>query len=172
MADENGVKTPPEEPKEPQEPKQEPEPDTGQQEPEEPVLDKHGQVGINKERHDKEVGELKATIKQLQEQLDEQAKTQAGREEMGKKIAELEKKLEEEAVNHQLEMARCRNLKAARALLEDHEGDVSKLKAAEPWLFETDTPTGSTGLKPTGAAQSEAEIDARLRKAAGLKERG
>lgn len=155
----------------PEEPQSKPEEKAGQ-EPEgsdEKVVDKHGQPGINKERHDKEVGELKATIKELQAQIAEQAKTEAGREEMGKRIAELEKKLEEEAVNHRLEMASCRNLKAARALLEDYDGDVAKMKESEPWLFEDAKPTGSTGVKPTGAAQSEAEVEARLRKAAGLR---
>lgn len=176
MAEETGVKTP-QEPQSGSEKPQatEPEKPAAQEaaKPQEaPIVDSHGQPGINKERHDKEVGELKATIKELQEQLAEKAKSEAGREEMGKKIAELEQRLEEETVNHSLEMERCRNVKAARALLGDYGGDVKKLKEAEPWLFQSDQPTGSTGAKPTGAAQGESELDAQLRKAAGLKMKG
>ena len=46
-------------------------------------------------------------------------------------------------------MAGARNVKAARALLADYEGDVEKLKAGEPWLFDTaSTPAqaGAMGL--------------------------
>lgn len=151
------------------EPKEEPAKEA-QQESEEPVKDKHGQIGINKERHDKEVNALKETIKELQSQLDEVAKSEAGRKEMGEKIAELEKKLAESEVNHRLEMEKCRNTKAARALLEDYEGDISKLKEANPWLFEDDKPTGATGGKP--ASPPAADIMDTLREAAGLKKKG
>ena len=156
-----------------QQPQSEPEPqaEPAQEPPaEEPVKDKHGQVGINKERHDKEVNALKETIKELQGQLDEVAKTEAGREEMGRKIAELEQKLADSEVNHKLEMEKCRNAKAARALLDDYEGDISKLKDANPWLFEDDKPQGATGAKP--ASPPQADIMDTLREAAGLKKKG
>ena len=148
-------------------PEPEPKPEPAKAEEEEPVKDKHGQVGINKERHDKEVNALKETIKELQSQLDEQAKTEKGREEMGKKIAELEQKLADSELNHRLEMEKCRNAKAARALLEDYGGDISKLKEENPWLFEEEKPQGATGGKPS--APSTAGLDEELRKATGLK---
>ena len=156
-----------EEPKapEPQQPEQEP------AKPEDaPVLDKHGQLGINKERHDREIAELTATIKELQAKVDEQAKTEAGREEMGKRIAELEQALKDNELNHKLEMQKCKSVKAARALLEDYENDVEKLKAAQPWLFEENQPTGATGGKP--AAPAQRDIMDELREAAGLKKKG
>lgn len=165
MAEENGAIPAPESP----ETKQEPEKPALQNQ-EEDIKDSHGQVGINKERHDKEVAELKKTIKELQEKLDEQAKTAAGREEMGKEIAELKQKLADNEVKHELELAQCRNVKAAKALLDDYEGDVAKLKAAEPWLFVDKTPQGATGAKP--AAPPQPDIMDELRAAAGLKKKG
>ena len=144
---------------------------------EEPVKDSHGQPGINKERHDREVADLKATIKELQGKLDEASKSEAGREEMGKKlqesdakIAELEQRIIDSETDHRLEMERCRNLKAARALLGDYNGDVSKLKESEPWLFEENQPQGATGIKPS--APPTASILDELREAAGLSKKG
>ena len=56
-----------------------------------------------------------------------------------------------------------RNVKAARALLSDHDNDVDKLKEAEPWLFEAtgkhakggNAGSGATGLLNAGAASDE-----------------
>lgn len=65
-------------------------------------------------------------------------------------------------------------MKAATALLADHGGDVSRLKEAEPWLFEGAPVSagGTTGLEPAGAAGGgeEAELK-RWREIAGLVEK-
>lgn len=45
---------------------------------------------------------------------------------------ELCRKGDEERVGFELQLARAHNVKAARALLADHDNDVEKLKAAEP----------------------------------------
>ena len=46
-------------------------------------------------------------------------------------------------------------MKAARAVLDDHKGDIDALKAAEPWMFadELQKQTGKTGLPNAGAAK-------------------
>ena len=62
-----------------------------------------------------------------------------------------------------LQLAGVRNVKAARALLSDHDNDVDKLKEAEPWLFEAtgkhakggSAGSGTTGLPNAGAASDE-----------------
>lgn len=131
------------------------------------VKDKHGQPGINLERHNKEMAAKDEEIANLKEELAEKAKTEQGREELNEKIANLEKEIADERVNHKLEMAKCRNLKAARALLDDYDGDVKKLKEAEPWLFEEEKPSGTTGVKPN-ASKATAEEE-RINKALGLK---
>lgn len=60
-------------------------------------------------------------------------------------------------VNHDLEMAGCKSIKAAKALLDDFDGDASKLKAEHPFLFEEEKRSGSTEKKPEGAASGTAK---------------
>lgn len=119
------------------------------------VKDKHGQPGINKERHEKEMAAKDAEIAKLQEQLAEAAKTEEGRKELQKQIDEMKASQADERVTHKLEMAGCKNTKAAKALLDDYDGDVPKLKEACPYLFEGKKESGSTGGKPAGAASEK-----------------
>lgn len=64
-----------------------------------------------------------------------------------------------------------RNVKAARAILVDHGGDVDALKEAKPWLF-SDAPvkkqTGNTGLPNAGTSTDVGKTMKRWRKLAGL----
>ncbi|MEG2369210.1 MAG: hypothetical protein RSB16_05250, partial [Raoultibacter sp.] len=91
-----------------------------------------------------------------------------GRKELEDKIAKLEGSLSDEKVAHVLEVAGCKNVKAAKALLDDYEGDTDKLKEACPYLFGKDKATGSTGFKPLGTTDS---LDDKLDKAFGLKKK-
>jgi len=149
---------------EPDEQAEEPEPE--QAEGDEGVKDSHGQAGINKERHDKEVAALQAEIAKLKGEAAEAAEAKAKREEYEQKFAALEAKMADTERTHSLEMAGCRNVKAAKALLDDYAGDVGKLKEACPYLFGEERKTGSTGGKPTGPSS---DIDEKLDKAFGLK---
>lgn len=115
------------------------------------VLDSHGQPGINKERHDKEVAELKRQIEELKADAAEAAESKAKRDEFEQKVSDLEGKLADSELSRKLEKVGCRSVKAAKALLPDYDGDVEKLRAAEPFLFEEAKPTGSTGFKPKAA---------------------
>lgn len=115
------------------------------------VLDSHGQPGINKERHDKEVAELKKRIEELKADAAEAAESRAKRDEFEQKVSDLEGKLADSELSRKLEKVGCRSVKAAKALLPDYDGDVEKLRAAEPFLFEEVKPTGSTGFKPKAA---------------------
>ncbi len=126
------------------------------------VKDKHGQPGINKERHEKEMAAKDAEIAKLKAEIAKAAETKEGREKLEKRIAELEAAQADERVNHKLEMAGCKNLKAAKALLEDYDGDVPKLKTECPYLFEEEKQRGKTGGKPAGSVGKSIEdkIDA------------
>ena len=115
------------------------------------VLDSHGQPGINKERHDKEVAELRKQIEELKADAAEAAESKAKRAEYEQKVSDLEGKLADSELSRKLEKVGCRSVKAAKALLPDYDGDVEKLRAAEPFLFEEVKPTGSTGFKPKAA---------------------
>ena len=115
------------------------------------VLDSHGQPGINKERHDKEVAELKKQIEELKADAAEAAESKAKRDEFEQKVSDLEGKLADSELSRKLEKVGCRSVKAAKALLPDYDGDIEKLRAAEPFLFEEVKPAGSTGFKPKAA---------------------
>ena len=130
------------------------------------VKDSHGQPGINKERHDKEVAALNDRIKELTDKLDESAKTEKARADLKADIEKVRAEIDEERTAWKLEKAGCRNVKAAKALLDDYEGDVGKLKAECPYLFD-EKQTGSTGKKPEGAAGGDE--DAKLDRAFGIK---
>lgn len=121
------------------------------------IKDKHGQPGINKERHEKEMAAKDAEIAKLQEQLAEAAKTEEGRKELQKQIDEMKASQADERVTHKLEMAGCKNTKAAKALLDDYDGDISKLKEACPYLFEDEKQKGKTGGKHIGSAGKSIE---------------
>lgn len=129
------------------------------------VEDKHGQPGINREKYNRDIAAKDKEIAELKAQVAEAAKTEEGRKALEEKIAKLEADQKDERVTHKLELAGCRNAKAAKALLDDYEGDVDKLKEACPYLF-SDKQTGTTGLKPKGAADNG--IDEKLDKAFNL----
>ena len=101
----------------------------------------------------------------------EAAKNAETAEELRGEIAELKAQGESDRINFKLQLAGVRNVKAARAVLGDHGGDVDKLKAEEPWLF-ADVPTsqqgGRTGLPNAGTSSDEGKAMKRWRKLAGL----
>jgi hypothetical protein len=104
-----------------------------------------------------------AKIAELSAKVADAAKSQKAADDLGRQIAELKRQMEDERTDFALRAAGCRSTKAARALLVDHDGDVEKLKEAEPWLFSTVTPEGgATGLEPAGASGGSAERE-RLR---------
>lgn len=130
------------------------------------VTDSHGQPGIARGKYEREMRAKDERIAELEAKLDEQAKTASGREDLKREIDGLRSEIAEERTSHALEMAGCRNAKAAKALLGDFDGDVAKLKEACPYLFEEERRAGSTGLRPEGAAH---DIDERLDRAFGIK---
>ena len=155
----------PNEPQEPQQQEQEPQ----QQEPG-GIVDSHGQPGISRAKYDREVKAWKDQVAELKAQLDQQAK--AGQE-GGDRVAKLEddlkamrQQLDDERLAGKLAAAGCVNAKAAKAVLDDYDGDIEALKKDCPYLFKQERQTGSTGGTPAGA--SKADLVARARKAAGL----
>lgn len=127
------------------------------------VKDSHGQPGINKERHDREIAEKDAKIAELEGKLDEAAKTEEGRADLKAEIDKLRAEQAEERTAHKLEMAGCVDVKAAKARLSDFDGDVAKLKAECPYLFQTEKKKGSTGLDPKGPSTGlDDKIDAAM----------
>lgn len=121
------------------------------------------------------LAERDARIAALESEIAEAAKTAEGAERLRAEMDELRRRGDEERVGFELQLAGARNVKAARALLADHDNDIEKLKAAEPWLFgtgvSTPAPTGATGLPSAGAAGADESTQmSRWRKIAGLPE--
>lgn len=134
------------------------------------LTDRHGQPAISRGKYEREMAAKDKRIAELEEKVSEAAKTEASRKELQDQIDRLKAEAAADKVAYRLELAGCLNVKAARAVLEDHDGDVDKLKADCPYLFKTDKPkAGTTGLANGGAPDGAAERRRRARESAGLK---
>ena len=131
-------------------------------------------AALAREDYEAALKERDARIAELEGEIAEAAKTAEGAEALRKEMDELRRRGDEERVGFELQLAGARNVKAARALLADHDNDVEKLKAAEPWLFSAPpapAPAGATGLPSAGAAGADESTQmSRWRKIAGLPE--
>ncbi|WP_294162262.1 hypothetical protein [uncultured Senegalimassilia sp.] len=112
---------------------------------------------VNRHKYERDLEAKDKEIEELKAQIAEAAKTKEGREELEKKMDDLKAQMASEKVGYQLELAGCVNVKAAKALLDDYDGDVAKLKEACPYLFGKEKQTGTTGMKPGGAPSGEAK---------------
>ena len=122
---------------------------------------------------EKAIAERDERIAALEQQVADAAKSVEAAEKLSAEIDELRKQGESDRIDFQLQLAGVRNVKAARAVLADHGGDVDALKAAEPWLF-ADAPAkpqgGKTGLPNAGTSSDEGKTLKRWRRLAGLEE--
>ena len=114
-------------------------------------------------------------IAKLQAQINDAAKNAETAEKLADQITELKEQAESERIEFELKLAGCRNVKAARAILDEHDGSVDALKDAEPWLFDdgkaaASQPKGKTGLNPAGASGKDDSTMKRWRKLAGLED--
>ncbi|MFU0811933.1 MAG: hypothetical protein ACFWTL_09830 [Atopobium sp.] len=141
------------------------------------------QVGTSKDSYEEKLAAKDAQIAELTAKVTEAARSAKAAEDLSKQIADLKQQMEDERVDHALETAGARSVKAARALLEEHDGDIAALAAAEPWLFQQHVPGtsqnglqnhssstgGSTGLAPAGTSGGTSARDmARWEEIAGL----
>ncbi len=120
---------------------------------------------------EKQIAKRDLKIAALEAQIAEAAKSAEAAEKLTTQIEELKAQSAAERVDFQLQLAGCRNVKAACAVLDDYEGDIDALREGEPWLFaETAKPkaTGATGLPNAGAAIDEGATLKRWRTIAGL----
>ncbi len=131
---------------------------------------KGGNAGPDYER---QISERDERIAALEAQVAEAAKNAEAAEQLRGEIANLKQQSEDARVDFTLQLAGCRNVKAARAVLSDYDGDVEKLKAGEPWLFGKGAGadkggSGKTGLPNAGAATDEGKQLKHWREIAGL----
>ena len=110
-------------------------------------------------------------IAALEGEIAEAAKTAESAKKLRAEMDELRRQGDEQRIGFELQMAGCRSVKAARALLDDHGGDVDALKEAEPWLFEgvgAPKQAGKTGVPNSGAASDEGKTMKQWREIAGI----
>ena len=134
-----------------------------------------GDIAKAREDYEAALKERDARITELEGEIAEAAKTAESAEALRKEMDELRRRGNEERVGFELQLAGARNVKAARALLPDHDSDIEKLKAAEPWLFSASpapAQAGATGLPNAGAATDEGAQMRRWRKIAGIEDEG
>ena len=153
--------------------------DTSQQQGQAQQETQQGQqevTGGNAPDYEKQIAERDEKIASLEAQVAEAAKNAETAEQLRGEIAELKAQGESDRIDFKLQLAGVRNVKAARALLADHDNDVDKLKEAEPWLFEATGKhakggtggSGTTGLPNAGAASDEGKTLKHWREIAGL----
>ena len=120
---------------------------------------------------EKAIVERDERIAALEKQVVDAAKSVEAADKISAEIDQLRKQSESDRIDFKLQLAGVRNVKAARAILADHGGDVDALKEAEPWLF-TDTPAkqqgGKTGLPNAGTSTDSGKTMKRWRRLAGL----
>ena len=135
------------------------------------------QVGGNETDYEKQIAERDEKIASLEAQVAKAAKNAETAEQLRGEIAELKAQGESDRIDFKLQLAGVRNVKAARALLADHDNEMDKLKKAEPWLFEATSKhakggsaggSGTTGLPNAGAASDEGKTLKHWREIAGL----
>ena len=120
---------------------------------------------------EKAIAERDEKIAALEQQVADAAKNAEAAEALRGEIAELKAQGESDRIDFKLQLAGVRNIKAARAVLNDHGGDIDALKAEEPWLFvdaPVTQPGGKTGLPNAGTSSDEGKTMKRWRKLAGL----
>jgi hypothetical protein len=109
-----------------------------------------------------------AEIAALSEKLSEATQNAKVASELQSSITELKHELETQKIDYELKLAGCISVKAARALLDDYDGDTSKLKADNPWLFKPHT-RNEPEPKPQGVPEKAEATLSHWRDLAGLK---
>ena len=151
--------------------------DASQQQGQEQQETQQGQSQVdNSSDYEKQIAERDEKIASLEAQVAEAAKNAETAEQLRGEIADLKAQGESDRIDFKLQLAGVRNVKAARALLSDHDNDVVKLKEAEPWLFEAtgkhakggSAGSGTTGLPNAGAASDEGKTLKHWREIEGL----
>ena len=118
---------------------------------------------------DAQIAERDAKITELESQAAEAEKLGGENAALKSEVEQLKNQAASDRIDFALQLAGCRNVKAARAVLDDYDGDIEKMKAAEPYLFAAHAEqSGATGLPNAGTASENGKDEKRWRKLVGL----
>lgn len=124
---------------------------------------------VNAVKHMREVSRLKAQNQELQTKLDAAKEEAEGYKAIGDEFHEWKAEQEREKIDGALKAKGCHDTVAARARLDEFDGDIDKLKEAAPYLFTSTDNTQSTGGTQKGAPNPEDERTKKMRETFGLK---
>ena len=147
-------------------------PKDGDVQQEEAAAEERGQEEVEVD-YSAQIAERDSRIAELEGQLAESAKIGEENASLKAEVEQLKNSAASARIDFALQLAGCKSVKAARAVLDDYDGDVEALKAAEGWMFNVEAPAevkpkGATGLPNAGAADDDAKLLKRMRRAAGL----
>ena len=125
---------------------------------------------VNVVKHMREVSRLKAQNQELQTKLDAAKEEAEGYKAIGDEFHEWKAEQEREKIDGALKAKGCHDTVAARARLDEFDGDIDKLKEAAPYLFTSTDNTQSTGGTQKGAPNPEDERTKKMREIMGLKD--
>ena len=119
-----------------QQPQQQAQQETGASSAGKPAGDSGGAPAgqFDSAAYEAQLAQRDSRIAELEAQVADAAKTAEAAEALRGELAELKAQGESDRIDFKLQLAGCRNVKAARAVLDDHKGDIDALKAAEPWM--------------------------------------
>jgi hypothetical protein len=131
------------------------------------------EVGGSPTDWEAQIAQRDQRIAELEGQVAEAARNAETAEQLRGEIAELRQASADAHIDFKLQLAGCRNVKAARAVLANYGNDVDKLRAEEPWLFNAGGnngggESGTTGLPNVGAAKDTGKQLKHWREVAGL----
>ena len=124
---------------------------------------------VNAVKHMREVNKLKAENQELKDQLKASKEEAEGYKAIGDEFHEWKAEQEREKIDGALKAKGCHDTVAARARLDEFDGDIDKLKEAAPYLFTSTDNTQSTGGTQKGAPNPEDERTKKMRETFGLK---
>ena len=125
---------------------------------------------VNAVKHMREVSKLKAENQELQTKLDAAKAEAEGYKAIGDEFHEWKAEQEREKIDGALKAKGCHDTVAARARLDEFDGDIDKLKEAAPYLFTSTDNTQSTGGTQKGTPNPEDERTKKMREIMGLKD--
>ena len=132
-----------------------------------------GGSGIDQAAFEAQLAERDSRIAELEGQIAEAAKSAEPAEGLREEIAALKQQASDERVEFSLKLAGAHSVKAAKAVLEDYDGDIEKMREAEPWMFgkhAAKDPAGMTGLPNAGAASDAGKLEKHWREIAGIED--
>ena len=80
-------------------------------------------TGVDISAYEAQIAERDSRIAELEAQVAEAAKTAEATEALKSQIEELKRQGESDRLDFELQLSGCRNVRAARAVLDDHGGD-------------------------------------------------